>query len=246
MGKAHYLTARCPTGCETWLHPAALQGHLRPGQCRGHPWVDDIDDTALVMSPLADDLVALLPAKLVSRPQYSHQRLTQPRQGEYLHDDLRRAIAVRSPVAGVGARQWVHVARAARERLGDEGVRRALSTDGFNELQSTLIAPGDFIKCPDCHELVRRHAIDDHRAKSTVCRWRHAAAEVRELWADGWRDPWNIPGAPLKWGDLLAKVEWRRRVRTVEFPKWTAVLLSGAARHSGAPPSWAFRRGARR
>jgi len=54
---------------------------------------------------------------------------------------------------------------------------------------------------------------------------RRAAAEVRAAWAAGWRDPYSVQGAPLTWGELTGKVCWQRRLVTVDFPRWTAVLL---------------------
>jgi hypothetical protein len=44
---------RCPTGCESWLPPRAVDGHLRPGRCSGEAWVDTVDDSALVPQPVA-------------------------------------------------------------------------------------------------------------------------------------------------------------------------------------------------
>lgn len=35
MTKCEYLTARCPTGCEVWLHPKAVTPH--EARCPGHP-----------------------------------------------------------------------------------------------------------------------------------------------------------------------------------------------------------------
>lgn len=84
------------------------------------------------------------------------------------------------------------------------------------------------VDCPDCGDTVRRAGIGLHRAKSTLCRWKRARTEVQALWDRGWRDPITVPGAPLKWELLQAKAVWRRRVRTVEFPRWVAVLLSPA------------------
>ena len=55
--------------------------------------------------------------------------------------------------------------------------------------------------------------------KRTTC------ARFRQ-WADGWRDPYSVDGAPLKWGDITATAHWRKRAHVVRFPTWSAVLLS--------------------
>jgi hypothetical protein len=46
--RCRYLTARCPTGCETWLHPRAVNAHVLLRRCRGNPWIEDVEDEALV------------------------------------------------------------------------------------------------------------------------------------------------------------------------------------------------------
>ena len=114
---------------------------------------------------------------------------------------------------------------AALDAKGLASVREALSVEGFQALEAELIAPGDDIDCPDCGLLVSVRGLPIHRATNASCRWRQAAAEVRDLWGEGWRDPYNVEGAPLTWGGLTAKVGWRRRLCTVDFPRWTAVLL---------------------
>lgn len=59
--KCRYLTARCPSGCESWLHPRAVEAHLQPGRCRGKPWVDHVDDSALVPEPAAALFIERMP-----------------------------------------------------------------------------------------------------------------------------------------------------------------------------------------
>jgi hypothetical protein len=34
-----------------------------------------------------------------------------------------------------------------------------------------------------------------------------------------------VDGAPLTWRELVGKVRWQRRLVTIDFPRWTAVLL---------------------
>lgn len=241
MGKAKYLTVRCPTGCEAWLHPAALCEHLRPGHCRGHPWVDDLPDNALVPQPAADKLAAVLPARLVGHPQISQRRIRKPAKGESLDHRVIGSLTIASPIEGIKARRWVAVALAATQRLGETAVLRLLTIEGFNDLEPKVLDGNAFLDCPDCGEPVHHKAIGDHRRKSTVCRWKRAAAEVRDLWYDGWRDPWSIPEAPLTWEVLMARVQWRRQLATVQFPKWTAVLLRGAGATTGTVRSRSHR-----
>lgn len=80
MSKVHDLTARCPQGCETWLHPRAVWLHTNdPKRCREHPSVDDLADSTLIAAPLAQEVAAILPRHLVSRPHFSGDRLLHPR-----------------------------------------------------------------------------------------------------------------------------------------------------------------------
>jgi len=227
--KSNYLTVRCLAGCETWLHPAAVRPHIELGRCRGHPWVEDIADAVLVAAPTAEILKPLLPPDLVARPTFSYDRLVRPAPGEYLRIDVCQGITVRSPINGVPSRRWLHVAKAAAGRDGEVGVRRAMTSDGFADLEGELVDSNEFLECPDCGEFVRRKGLATHRSRNVACRWQHAAAEVREAWQLGWRDPYSVPDAPLKWSDLRARSVWRGRLRTVKFPRWTAVLLAPAS-----------------
>jgi hypothetical protein len=51
MGKVQYLTIRCRTGCEAWLAPPWLDGHVV--RCPGHPWVDGLPDRVVIPAPFA-------------------------------------------------------------------------------------------------------------------------------------------------------------------------------------------------
>ncbi len=139
--------------------------------------------------------------------------------------DFRFGTCVRSPVPGIAARRWLRVATAALDARGLESVRRTLSQEGFTQLERELIAPGSEVTCPECGDCVTSRGLATHRATNGACRWRRAAREVREAWDTGWRDPFNVEGAPLTWAELVAKMHWKRRLLTVEFPRWTAVLL---------------------
>lgn len=226
MSKVHYLTARCPQGCETWLHPRAVWPHNEdPKRCRHHPWVDDLDDNALIAAPLAHDVASILPRDLVGRPRFSGDRLLHPHPDDYLRIDVTAGIVVRSPVEGVRAQRWAVVVAAAERDLGVGAIHKAVTADGFAELEQRLTDEGRLAQCPDCGDTTTAKGLTRHRARNTPCRWRRAAEEVRRLWTDGWRDPFSVPDAPLKWGDLNATVAWRRRVHVIPFPAWTAVLL---------------------
>lgn len=201
----------------------AVSSHAQPGRCRGYQWLDDIIDTTLVAEPDSDLLVEALPTGLVRRPTISDDRLLNPGEGEYLRPAVCRGIVVASPVAGVGSRRWARVAVAAAGRDGAGGVRATMTAEGFVRLERELI--GEVRTCPACGEPITPRGLAAHQARSLSCRWRRAVAEVKALWASGCRDPWSIPGAPLSWTDLNATVRWRRQLRTVRFPRWTAVLL---------------------
>lgn len=220
MPRVHYLTIRCPNGCEAWLAPPWLDGHLH--RCTGRPWVDDLPDRAVMPAPLAGALLSVLPRAYVEEAE--RPKVTRSRQ-DSVALDFRFGYSVRSPVQGVPARKWLRVAVAALETKGLSAVREALSAEGFSALEEELIAPGTDVACPDCGEHVSHRGLATHRATNSACRWRRAAAEVREAWAAGWRDPYSVEGAPLTWAALVGKVQWKRRLLTVDFPRWTAVLL---------------------
>lgn len=226
MSKVHYLTARCPQGCETWLHPRAVWPHTNdPQRCRQHPWVDDLPDTALIGAPLAQSVAAVLPAHLLDRPNFSGDRLLHPHPDDYLPIHLCQGVVVRSPVDGVTAQRWAVVVAAAERDEGAAAIEQAATADGFAEIESRLLDEGRLGRCPDCGDTTTAKGLGRHRARNTQCRWRRAAAEVRRLWADGWRDPFSVPGAPLKWRELNDRIYWRNRTHVIPFPAWTAVLL---------------------
>ncbi len=220
MPRVHYLTIRCPSGCESWLVPRWLQGHL--DRCTGRPWVDDLPDRAVIPAPLAGALLSVLPRALVEeaeRPKVDRARRDR------VALDFREGVTVRSPVEGVRARKWLRVAVAALETKGLSSVRQALSPEGFRALEREVVPAGTDVVCPDCGESSSARGLATHRATNGACRWRRAAAEVREAWAAGWRDPYSVEGAPLTWAELVGRVRWQRRLVTVDFPRWTAVLL---------------------
>jgi hypothetical protein len=226
MTKVHYLTARCPQGCETWLHPRAVWPHTNdPERCRRRPWVDDLVDDALISAPVAQDIASILPDQLVSRPRFSTDRLLNPGPDQYLRIGVTAGVVVRSPIAGVRAQRWAVVVTAAERELGIGAIHKALDPEGFAEIEQRLTEEGRLARCPVCGDALTTKGLAQHRARNTPCRWRRAAAEVRSLWGDGWRDPFTVQDAPLKWGDLNGRAAWRRRIHIVPFPAWTAVLL---------------------
>lgn len=226
MGRTHYLTIRCPLGCEAWLQPSAVERHLEPGRCRQHPWVEDLPDVAVVPASLTGLLLPLLPAALVDNAE--HPEIANTRRTS-VGFDFRLGRRVRSPVQGVSARRWLHVAIAVLEQQGLQLVKRTLTPESFFELEQMVVRPGETAECPDCGEFLSRRGLGTHRATNSACRWRRAAAEVREAWSAGWRDPFNVEGAPLTWAQLSRLVHWRKRLLTVAFPRWTAVLLEAEA-----------------
>lgn len=226
MTKVQYLTARCPQGCEAWLHPLAVEPHLLdPNRCRKRPWVDEIPDLALVAAPFAQDMAEVLSPDLLSRPSFSEERILSPDPDNYIRIDLCQGVMVRSPVPGVRAQRWAVVTSAAARECGPSAIQWATTLDGFAELEQQLLAQGRLTQCPICDDTTMVKGLRNHQARNRACRWRVAAAEVRRRWADGWRDPYSVDGAPSKWGELIATIRWRQRTHVVRFPAWTAVLL---------------------
>lgn len=184
--------------------------------------MDDLPDRAVIPAPLAGALLSVLPRALVE--QAERPKVDRARR-ERVALDFREGVTVRSPVEGVRARRWLRVATAALESKGLSSVREAVFPDGFYALERELVPLESEVRCPDCDEGISARGLPTHRATNAACRWRRAAAEVRRAWAAGWRDPYSVEGAPLTWGELVRKVRWQRRLVTVDFPRWTAVLL---------------------
>ncbi len=217
MRRCHYLTARCPSGCECWLHPGAVAGHV--GRCRRHPWVDDVVESTIVTGPRAVLLAITLPPELLGGPS-GHTRPLSPLNGE-------PAVALYSPIAGVAPRRWAQVALAAATESGQSAITDALDPARFTELEGTFGKPDELAVCPACGHTVSRRSLAGHQAKNTYCQWVRAVAQVRAAWEQGYRDPYSLgPGTPQTWGDLQRTVRWRNRIQVVPFPEWTAVLLS--------------------
>lgn len=223
--KSHYLTVRCPFGCEAWLHPKALRPH--ESRCARHEWTDAVKDGALVADPLASVLRRHLAPELCSRPTFSDDRILKPGQNEYLYPELLHGSIVHSPIPGVPARTWAYVVAVSVRTYGEPIVIRAMEPAGFRDLEAEVQAYERFVACDDCGTVVTQRGLRSHRAGSSLCRWQRAVAEVAQSWDVGYRDPWTLrPTVPLTWGELNRFVAMRRRLKTVRFPRWTAVLVA--------------------
>ena len=130
-GDPHPVPARCPTACECWLHPKAVDAHLGLGRCLGRRWVDDAGGSAMVSGVEAAVLLAVLPEDLVDLPARDGHAVM------WLHGD--RVVSFRSPNPGIAPRRWSQVVLAAAapnggvdtaRGLGPGGVRRARGRAG--------------------------------------------------------------------------------------------------------------------
>ena len=183
--------------------------------------MDELPDRAVIPSGLAPVLASVLPPGVV---EDRNPEVRRSRRHEVALD-FRFGRPMHSPIDGVRARRWLHVATRAIETKGVQAVRQALTLDGFLDLEAELVPAGDATECPHCGEFVTRRGMGSHQATSVVCRWRRAVAEVDQAWESGWRDPFKVEGAPLTWAALSSRVRWRSRMLTVPYPRWTAVLL---------------------
>lgn len=221
MTRWHYLTARCPLGCESWLHPAAVRAHLEPGRCRRHPWVDDVTESVIVQGGSVRRPMDWVPARFVAGP-----RPDWPPLGMLNGEE---AIAISSPIQGVAPREWLQVVEAALAVQGTEVVARALDPVCFSDLRTQYGQPGRLVVCDHCGCTVERRGLTSHQARSARCHWARAAGQVRLAWAACWRDPFRLGGdTPLSWTELQRTVQWRNRVGVVSFPQWAAVLVAPA------------------
>jgi hypothetical protein len=199
-------------------------------RCRRTPWVDDIEEVAVVPDGYAEIVDAVDPTLVgvVSQPGSSR---VYPFGG-----NARRpvptpagAITIASPVAGVRPRRWVTVAMHAVDKLGDDALDRAFELDSFHELEAEVLPPGLYTECSSCGALVTTRGLTRHQTTNGACAWKRAAAEVRTRWAAGWRDPYSLPGVPNTWVELGRRKHWRDQIKTVLFPRWIAVLLPATA-----------------
>src|SRR5438105_2996038 len=99
--RCRYLTARCPSGCESWLHPRAVDPHVGLGRCRGEPWVDNVEDSAVIPEPAATLFVQRLPGGFISPVRVSEDRVRSILPAERVRNDVLYGVVVRSPIASV-------------------------------------------------------------------------------------------------------------------------------------------------
>lgn len=224
--RCEYLTARCPYGCEVWLHPRAVRPHA--DRCPGHPWTDDrLPVTQVILSDTdVEQARRICPPEILHPPTFTTDRVLKPRAGMRLHGGLLRGIVVESPLEGVTGRRWWTVARAAHEQ--GQSTRTALAdADKFLHLERQVGLAGHFVQCDICSDDITPRRLAGHRRTNSVCRFLADTAEVHAFWILGYRDPYSIRGygVPTTWTELNGRVAWRNRLHVVRFRLWTAVLL---------------------
>ncbi len=222
--RCEYLTARCPFGCEVWLHPRAVTPHA--DRCPGHPWTDKRVPVTQVILADADAARArdICPPEVLHEPRFSDDRLMKPRPKMYLHAALVGGIVVESPLKGVTGRRWWTVVRAASEQGGTDAARDA---DEFLRLERRLGLADHFVCCDICGNDTTPRGQAIHRRTNSVCRFLADTAEVHTFWDLGYRDPYSVrdQGVPITWTELNSRVAWRNRLHVVRFRLWTSVLI---------------------
>ena len=225
MTKCEYLTARCPYGCEVWLHPKAVGPHAE--RCPGYRWTDSRRPVTEVLLGLAhaDEARAVLPASVLIEPTFSGDRLLKPRPGMRLHTDATNGVVVRSPLPGVTGRRWWIVTRAAVQAGHD--VESAFSPACFASLEQSLGLVDHFQRCDICGDDLTKRGLRGHQRTNSGCRFLSDTAEVRTFWDLGYRDPFSLraDGVPITWAELNSRARWRNRVHIVRFRLWTAVMF---------------------
>ncbi len=142
-----------PHGCEAWLHPRiSMRDHA--DRCRGHPWVDEIDEVAVVPTEYTSLIAAVMDADLlgaVSDQRHSRAVLGDGRAKSRVPTPAGR-LTIETPIAGIRPRRWLTVAIAATERLGFDGLVSALDPEAFYELEAHVLTPGlrgvPTLRCP--------------------------------------------------------------------------------------------------
>lgn len=225
MTRCEYLTARCPLGCEVWLHPRAVLPH--EARCPGHRWTDNRRkvNQVLLADYDAERALDLCPPELVHKPSFSEDRLLKPRPAMHLRDEVVRGILVESPLQGVTGRRWWTVVRTAAEQ--GRPTDAALDPDMFKCLEQELGLASHFVRCDVCGDDTTQRGLAGHKRTSSVCRFLSDTAEVCRFWDLGYRDPFSMRerGVPITWTELNSRVAWRNRIHVVRFRLWTAVLL---------------------
>jgi hypothetical protein len=187
MGQAHYLTIRCPHGCEAWLEPSSFGRHR--DRCTRRQWVDDLPDSAVIPVSFIGVLAGILPQGLLDdgNPEVRRSRRSE------VPFDFRYGRRLRAPVEAVMARRWLHVAIRGLDLKPVQAVRQALTFDDFVALEDDVAASSESAPCASCSEYVARRG------------W--ASARRRTSCAAG-AGPSQKSGKP---GTRLPRSFWRRR-----------------------------------
>lgn len=228
MTKCEYLTARCPTGCEVWLHPKAVTPH--EARCPRQPWTAGRrpPSEVLLADEAAEEARRLSPPELLKEPRFSTDRLLHPRPGGYLRVGITTGVVVRWPLATVTGRRWWAVMHTAAQQgtLFDP----TCSLDDFMRAERRLGLENHFVRCEVCGDELSQRGLKSHQRSNSVCRFLADVAEVHAFWDEGYRDPYRRQGdgIPITWTELNQKACWRRRLHIVRFRLWTAVLISAA------------------
>lgn len=233
-----YMTARCPQGCGWWSIPPAVSRHVNDGRCRGVPWPQERRPGVLVAAGAPNQpLLALLPDSLKREPRFSDRARSPLTRDPHVPGDVLAGTVVDTPIPDVDAHRWLAVVTLGVQRIGSRAAARALTGDGFAALEAELGPIDGHVDCPACGQWVSATRLAAHQLRNARCRWLVAHRRVEAAWADGWRDPWSLrPQVPARWTQLVQS-RWRRFVRTVEYPQWTAVLVDRQRRLS--PPALA-------
>lgn len=225
-----YMTARCPMGCGWWSIPAAVASHVRRGRCTREPWPLANPASMLVAAGTRTALLGALPEPVKRRPTFGDRMVDPLLRDRRLSPGARAGVVVVSPVTGVGVRRWLETVTLGVQRFGPGVVDDALSGEGFAALEAAVGPIPGFVTCGGCGEWQATRGLAGHRARNTRCRWLVAHREVEAAWGAGWRDPASQrSGVPVRWAEL-SHGRWRRFVRLVEYPQWTAVLVDPAQR----------------
>jgi hypothetical protein len=226
--RCEYLTARCPYGCEVWLHPRAVAPHR--DRCAGHRWTDQrLPVTQIALFDEQADLARLIcPPEQLQRPEFRGDRLRNPRPGMRLHGGLVAGVIVESPVPAVTGRRWWTVVRTSHEQGWSTDL--ALDPESFHHLEQQLGLVDRFASCTICGDDITPNRMKNHHKTNSVCRFLADTAEVRTFWKLGYRDPYVLQGdgVPITWTELNSRVAWRTRLHIVRFRLWTAVMVSAS------------------
>jgi hypothetical protein len=193
--------------------------------------VDEITEVAVVPTEYASRIAAVIDVDLLGTVSEPGQTWADPTDGRAKRPVPTPAggLTLTTPVVGIRPRRWLTVAIAAIERLGCDGLERALDPSSFHDLEAEVLTSGTHVECPSCGAFITTRGLKHHQGSNAACAWRRAATEVRTAWAEGWRDPYSVRDAPMTWGELRAKKCWRDHLRTVLFPRWISVLLPTTA-----------------